>query len=96
MKGFSDTPTWNITAGQVLLDRVAPRRKFVQQLETVPPDHVVVWTEIPGQPPVPGLFPALQPYAADAKSWALPREFPGPRFVRTSATPPPPAPAKNP
>lgn len=86
MKGFSDTPSWNITQGQSLLDRIAPNRRFVQQLDAIPPGHIIMWTEIPGQPPITDLFPALKSLEARASTWTLPRDYVGLRQARTAVT----------
>jgi len=47
LKGFSDVPTWNITTGYTLMDRIAPRRQFATNLSAVPHDSVLVWTDGP-------------------------------------------------
>ena len=75
LKGFSDTPTWQITRGYDLLEKVAPRRQFVQQLTALPARCIVVWTDVPRLPALadtnPALRDALRHLAAPVRSWSM-------------------------
>jgi hypothetical protein len=59
MKGVSDFPTWNITRGQAVLNEVAPRLIFRQELDSLNPDVSVMWIDIPGEASLTTRFPAL-------------------------------------
>jgi hypothetical protein len=75
LKGFSQPPSWQITAGSDLLDRVAPRRSFISQLSAAPPGAVLLWTDVPDRAP---LAPApaasvLGSKPIETRSWAMQR-----------------------
>lgn len=59
MKGVSDFPTWNITGGRAVLNEIAPRLIFRQELDSLNPDATVMWIDIPGEAGLTTLFPAL-------------------------------------
>lgn len=75
LKGMSDLPTWNITAGKGLLERLAPRFAFSQSLSDVPPGTAVMWLDSPDAPDLAQETPALQRLLADpttrCRQWAL-------------------------
>jgi hypothetical protein len=75
LKGMSDLPTWNITAGRGLLERVAPRFAFSQSLSDVAPGTAVMWLDSPDAPDLAVETPALQRLLADpttsCRQWAL-------------------------
>jgi hypothetical protein len=75
LKGMSDLPTWNITAGKELLARLAPRFSFSQSLEEVRPGTAIMWLDNPDAPDLAKEVPALQRLLADpttaCRQWAL-------------------------
>ena len=75
LKGMSDLPTWNITAGKELLERVAPRFSFSQSLSDVAPGTAVMWLDSPDAPDLAVETPALQRLLADpttvCRHWSL-------------------------
>lgn len=75
LKGMSDLPTWNITAGRGLLARLAPRFAFSQSLDEVPPGTAVMWLDTPDAPDLAVETPALRQLLADpttvCRPWAL-------------------------
>jgi len=88
LKGFSDTPTWTITSGYDLLEKIAPRRQFVQQLTALPANCVVVWDEVPGLPSLADtnavLRDALRHLAAPMRQWSMRQNMVGPRVFHAA------------
>lgn len=78
LKGFSDVPTWLITSGYDLFQRVAPGRHYVQQLDLPPAGHLLMWAEAPYEPSLPERNPAIARIIAQpgtvSKSWTLERK----------------------
>jgi len=91
MKGFSDTPTWNITAGYRLLAHFAPNLRFVQDFSAIPPGQALVWTDVEGRPGLeetsPGLRALLRLPGAKAESWAMPGGPVGAATIRCLVVP---------
>jgi hypothetical protein len=75
LKGMSDLPTWNITAGKVLLARLAPRFTFSQSWQEVRPGGAVMWLDSPEAPDLAVETPGLRSLLADpttaCRHWAL-------------------------
>jgi hypothetical protein len=59
LKGFSDVPTWSVSTGYDLLERVAPGRHYVQQLDFPPPGHLLLWADDPTGVPFAERHPAI-------------------------------------
>jgi len=60
LKGLSDCPTWEITHGRAMLDRIAPRMSFVRDLTVHPSDCIVLWVEHPTLEPIPSRMPTVR------------------------------------
>jgi hypothetical protein len=58
-KGISDFPTWDITEGQTVLNEIAPRLTFRQELESLNSTATIMWIDIPGEASLIDRFPAL-------------------------------------
>ena len=75
LKGMSDLPTWNITAGKVLLARLAPRFTFSQSWQDVAPGAAIMWLDSPDAPDLAVETPGLRALLADpttvCRRWAL-------------------------
>ena len=91
LKGFSDTPSWNITGGYRLLSRFAPGERFVQQFSSVAPGQVLVWADMDGRPRLeetsPGLGALLRLPGSRLDSWRMPGGPVGPATLHALAVP---------
>jgi hypothetical protein len=92
LKGASDRPTWNITSGRWIIDRLAPDLSFTQTLREVVPGSVVMWVEsanlISLTETTPALREALEREGVSCRQWDL-RTYPWwERTVRACTVPP--------